>query len=411
MMRKIYADTEPWIYRLMLVSFFLPHKLQTIIFIFFAAWVVINAVQQKISLTRNECFIALLLGGGYLFYVAYLPLTMPAQQHLVYSLLERKISLFIFPFIIPVAIKLSQTSFRAQLKYFAFANILHGLCINLYILFSYLQTHVDGFGHVAYRSAFDSASGIHPTYYGMFICFSLTILLASLVRRGEFRHAALSLIMQCLLLLFLLMLSPKISLLIAALIYAWYFFFELKWKLLHKMILFASSLAVLTLLFFLIPFFHQRIGEVLSFMTGQPGSAVENSMIFRRMILDIDLRILHDSWLLGIGPARLQQNLDMAYALIWNITGVPVKSYNTHNEYLNQWICFGLGGLLFFVMIFVIHLRQAYRRVDKMYLITALIIMITCLTENVLSRQPGILFMALLLPLFYFEENTKKAAI
>jgi len=100
----------------------------------------------------------------------------------------------------------------------------------------------------------------------------------------------------------------------------------------------------------------------------------------------------------------------MAYLYLSGVSGVSVSSYNTHNEFLNQWICFGMAGILYFLIIFFVHLKRSIargisRKTDHIYLLCTLMIMISCLTENVLSRQQGILFAALFLNLLYVEKQ------
>jgi O-antigen ligase len=216
--------------------------------------------------------------------------------------------------------------------------------------------------------------------------------------------------LQVFLLLYLLLLSPKISLLIALLLYAGHFIFVMRIKAVRKVFFLLASLSIMVLSYFTIPFFNQRIHEVVRLLSSDPGNAIDNSMVFRRVILQTDLNLLQQSWLKGMGPARLQQNLDMAYLYLSGVTGVPVSSYNTHNEYLNQWICFGLAGLLYFLFIFYIHLKRSIGKSqdgkpDLIYLSCCLMIMISCMTENLFSRQHGVLFAALLLNLFYFEKR------
>lgn len=408
MMNRLYQKYETWIYRLLFVSFFLPHQVQTLLFIFFSCLVLLNAIFQKVTLTKWELNRAIIFGLGYLFYILYLPLTDPGLRHLLYSLLERKVSLLVMPFVIPLALRLSRHSFREELRYFAIANVLHGLLVNLLVLFDGAASSPLKIDHVFYRTAFESIAGIHPTYYGLYICLSLTVLLYDPQMRIWHRYAPA--VLQVILLLYLLLLSPKISLMIALLLYAGHFVFVMRIKAVRKLLLLLASLSVMVLSYFTIPFFYQRIHEVARLLSSDPGNAIDNSMVFRKVILQTDLNLLHQSWLTGMGPARLQQNLDMAYLYLSGVSGVPVSSYNTHNEYLNQWICFGMAGLLYFIFIFYIHLKRSMGKSldgkpDLIYLSCCLMIMISCMTENLFSRQHGVLFAALLLNLFYFEQR------
>ncbi len=398
--------TKPWINRFLLISFFLPPKLQTLLFIVFAVWVGIQAIVQRTVLTNKEWLTALFLATGYLFYLAYLPFTTPALRHIVYDLLERKVALFALPFVFALASKLSNQSLKTELKYFVIANILHGSLVNLMLGLSSLQKGIVLHDHVVYRTAFETVCHIHPTYYGMYICFSIAILLFA-THFTKFNKLLLYL-MHALLLIFLVLLTPKISMLIVSIIYGGYFFGLLKWTIHKKVAVMIGACVVVALFFYGVPFFQQRIGEMIQFMRGETGNAIDNSVVFRKMILEIDLRLLAEHWLMGMGPAGLQQSLDLAYWHIFRLTGMPIKSYNTHNEWLNQWLCFGLPGLFYFVTVFILHFRRALQGRCKIYIVTTLIILMTCLTENILSRQQGVLFAGLFLSAFWWEIDLQK---
>ncbi len=408
-MREVYAHLEVWLYRSLFVSFFLPAKIQTLFLILCCVWLVINAIQQKIFLHQSEFIAAVFLGAGYLFYLAYLPLTPSASILILYSLLERKISILILPFMVPLMYRLSSKSIFKEIHWFVFGNCLHGILVNAVILYRMLQPSKSLSGHVAYRLNFESISGVHPTYYGMFICLSIAIILfdKGLVKlKRPYWISA-----QLLLLLFMLLLTPKISLIVLLILYSYFFFFVLSLQSVQKLILLSVATAVGIASYFLLPFFHDRIAEVFTYFSKSDPNAAENSLHFRRLIWEIDVNILKDSWLFGIGPVKLQQYLDMAYFKVSVISQQIIVSYNTHSEYLNQWICFGLGGFLYFISTFVIHIKKALLQTNVLYLSFMLIVMISCLTENILSRQSGILFVALFSALFYFSNNLFKKTI
>lgn len=398
-MIKPFAEIEVWVYRLLIVSFFFPPHLQTWLLILCCIGVSIRAFVQKVFLSPKEFWLALLLGGGFLFYVAYLPLTPSAGRAILYSLLERKVSLFLLPFILALGLKLAHKPILPELKWFAFANMSHGILINAVIFFQSLQSSLN-MNHVAYRLNFEKISDIHPTYYGMFICFAVGILLYEKSLRSLPNLAKI--MGHILLVALLLFLSPKISLLILIGIYLHYFMFSFGMPHSRKLVLLLSLVSIAVLSFFFLPFFHDRLSEVFGYFFKQETNANENSLVFRQLIYQIDLNILKDAWLVGIGPVELQQNLDLAYFNLSYISKQMIFTYNTHNEYLNQWICFGLAGLLYFVSVFVLHFSRAIKQKNALYLIFLLILIISCLTENIYSRQSGIVFVAFFGPLFFF---------
>lgn len=64
--------------------------------------------------------------------------------------------------------------------------------------------------------------------------------------------------------------------------------------------------------------------------------------------------------------------------------------YNTHNQFLWFFTSYGLIGIMLFLSIFVIHIRNFYKFKNEYSLFFVLIFLFQCLFENVLSRQLGI---------------------
>lgn len=405
-MLGIKQNIETWIIRILFLSFFIPIHLQTILFLLFGSYSIINAVISKVGLSLKEIIIALILGGSYFFYIAYIPLTDSHDRSILYSLLERKVGFFVLPFLIPLYLKLSNINFNQELKWFVYGNVLFGLLVNCIVFFQQLyKPTTDVINHVNYRILFESIGGIHPTYYGIYCCFSLSILLFD--SNSNFKSIRF-VVLFSLLTLSLLLVAPKISLLIFAGTILYFILFILKKS--NKVKL--TIIAILILLFsssvMILPFLQQRLLELISGLSSDQTTALENSVRFRQLILQIDLNLLKENWLFGIGPVQLQHQLDMAYAHAAALSHIKINSYNTHNEYLNQWISFGLLGFVYFIFVFSLQLKKAIQLNSKLYLFLLLNVMMTCLTENILSRQHGILFVAFFTALFYYSNTNTK---
>jgi O-antigen ligase len=402
-MLGIKQNIESWIIRILFLSFFIPIHFQTILFLLFGSYSIIKAVISKVRLSNKELIVALILGGSYLFYIAYIPLTDSHDRSILYSLLERKAGLFVLPFLIPIYLKLSNINFKEELKWFVYGNVLFGLLVNCIVFFQQLyKPSIDVINHVNYRILFESIGGIHPTYFGIYCCFSLSILLfESNLNFKSIRFVVLF----SLLTLSLLLVAPKISLLIFAGTILYFILFILKKS--HKVKL--SIIGILILCFglsvMILPFLQQRLLELISGLSSDQSSALENSVRFRQLILQIDFNLLKENCLLGIGPVQLQHQLDMAYAHAAALSHIKINSYNTHNEYFNHWISFGLLGFVYFIFVFGFQLKQALQLKSNLYFFLMLNIIITCLTENILSRQHGILFVAFFTALFYYSKT------
>ena len=70
--------------------------------------------------------------------------------------------------------------------------------------------------------------------------------------------------------------------------------------------------------------------------------------------------------------------------------GLP--SFNSHNQFLNTWVAVGIVGLLAFVMILVLSVRQAVRNRSFLYFVFIMIVVGNCMTEAILEKQTGLVF-------------------
>lgn len=85
--------------------------------------------------------------------------------------------------------------------------------------------------------------------------------------------------------------------------------------------------------------------------------------------------------------------------------GIPEQyhRFNTHNQYLDYQIRYGLLGLLCFLGSLGYAFGKAFKSKNYLYCGFILIFMTFCLTENMLQRQAGVVFFAFFNALLYFS--------
>ncbi|MBP6623946.1 MAG: O-antigen ligase family protein [Chitinophagaceae bacterium] len=400
----IKPDIETWGARLIWLSFFLPAQVQTSILIAWSIWIGIKSVKARSNFSLKTIAILFFLGLGYWFYLLWLPFTEQAEQHIIYAYLERKVSLVLLPIVIYLSYQLEIQTINKQLHWFVWGTGLKFIWANAWIIHKGLDHPAIFTHHVMYRDAFNEIAEIHPTYFGIYLVFSLAIL----VWRGKGivgNRVWLSIIFQVALLIFLLMLSPKTPMLAALMIYGLAFFCLKSITIQRKIFIVAGFTLLFVVSWFSIPFFKDRILEVTEFATNKKLVQVESSMEIRSLIFKTDLELLKNHWLVGLGPAQLEAKLNTCFFMYSVYLKKSLGSYNTHNEFFNQWLCFGLGGIIYFLVFFVVHIKRALKHKDFLYLSFLIIFMVCCLTENVLSRQQGIIFFALIGSVFFLKEH------
>jgi hypothetical protein len=178
-----------------------------------------------------------------------------------------------------------------------------------------------------------------------------------------------------------------------------------KWMLL-------AMVAVLVAAYLFIPFISQRINEMAGFSGAQQqGNVNENSILARKMIWNVDTDMLKQYWLTGMGPGKLLHNLNEQYLLISQRVGYDVGSYDPHNEYFYDWLCFGLAGITLLLTVLVAHVYTAVVSKNRLYLYLLLILLATFFTESVLARQQGVVFFGVFTSLMFFYSRDMRGAV
>lgn len=386
--------------RLLMVSFVLPMQLQTWAVMAVGVYFVLRTFTTKQQIPRSNYMWALVLSGIYLLYLFSIPLTPYEYKARLFTLCEHKASLLFMPFIFSIISPSFGQLIRNELMYFVYGCLV--LCLIGNAGFIYQYCFAGGMGtwsHVQYRVIFEAITGIHPTYMGMYLCFSVCILLLSgtFNKKTTFMKYAL-LYVLIVFLLSLLAKSPVIALIIIFIHYGYRHRGSL-FK--HKMLL-AGLFAAVASAWLFIPFVSQRINEMLQFGNGKTGNVANNSVYVRKQVWDVDMSLLKHYWLTGIGPGRIYETF-MDRFLFYSLgSGVTISIHDPHNEYVYEWLSFGIIGIVLLTTVLAIHFMRAIRAKDNLYSYLLVILCITFFTETVLSRQHGVLFYAVFTSMFFF---------
>lgn len=392
--------------QLLMVSFFLPLRFQVFIFIpicvFFAIRdVVCSGVQKPLAIKPTFLFISF-----YLLYLLYIPFTpKPYLSELLFQL-EQKASILLLPIVWLLISNTTRQLIYQQMWVFVLCCVVLCFAGNIFYLLYHSGDVVQS--HVVYRLFFESATGLHPTYMGMYICLSVAWLLFEHGWSGRLRGW---LIVVCFaaLFLFLFALLPKAP--IVALLLIMFHFLLISKGQKEKKIIVSVALALSLICMLFVPFSMQRIAEIGKPSNIKQGNAlVDNSMDMRKLIWKIDNTVLKENWVVGVGPGQVPAELGKQYFLYSLIIKYPLGVFDTHNQYLNQWISFGLIGILLFLAILWLHFFKAKQLNNALYFYLLLILSVTFFTENVLSNQHGVVFYAFFTAMFFYGSNVRKSS-
>lgn len=97
----------------------------------------------------------------------------------------------------------------------------------------------------------------------------------------------------------------------------------------------------------------------------------------------------------GVGNGDVKEELNKKYELI-NQDKFDLTDYNAHNQYLNELSTKGVFGGFALIVFLIVGMFYGIKYHNKLLFLLLLINSISFITENVLTRNKGILF------LFYF---------
>ena len=167
--------------RLLMVSFFLPANWQVYTIMGVSTWFIIRALATKTLVRKTDYLWALLFSCLFLIYFLSIPFTPVEYREYLLHICEHKVSLFFAPFVMALVGLVFRKAIIGELQYFVYGCFLSCLAGNLDYIYHYyfIPIGLHGLSHVDYRIIFEKCTGIHPTYMGMFISFSICIIFLS----------------------------------------------------------------------------------------------------------------------------------------------------------------------------------------------------------------------------------------
>jgi len=186
----------------------------------------------------------------------------------------------------------------------------------------------------------------------------------------------------------------------------------------HKLKSIVILTALLSLIFIVLkPFMEYRLAPLVEEIQAiaLPGTDREKSFAInlrpgsteiRYMVYKSSLQLINKSPLLGYGTGDVKdvlraQNEQNGFKSIAHL------NYGPHSQLLDVLLSFGVLGALVFLLVFLLPMVDLMRSSNYFATTVLLMILLSSLTESVLSRQEGIIPLALLISVFgKFKENS-----
>lgn len=328
--------------------------------------------------------------------------------------LEKNVAFLIFPVFMILNKRFFQVNtLKKTITVFIISNIILASYIWTVILSKgYLNVmKSDTYYNPIIRNFFSDISEIHLPYLGiLFVFSSLTILNDIFSSHTKITYINVFRCLGITLLIFSVISFAARLALILFIIGALFLLFK-KTSTVWMKISFIVSIFAIFFLVFTIPSSKKRADEIWNAKLILPNKTQKSEEVnFRYGIYHCVIIILKENWIIGVGPGNVQKKLDNCYSgyTYKNYDDYSKIEYNSHNQYLDIWLKYGIFGLI----LFFVFLLWGMKNINILYGIFLFIIMTAMLTENIFDRQLGVVFFTLFNTLFfinpknYFEKST-----
>jgi len=337
----------------------------------------------------------------------------------------QKLSLFIFPLLFA----LSGTKFKNKkdlfLKLFVLSNLLMSIsCIAVAIYYSLNFTNGNwvfiphDINHFSYFRNSDLSVFHHRSYFSMYIVFSIAILFYFNEKLKFFEGKSKKTIFWFLLLFFMVMvflLSSRAGMLSLFILFSVqiirkiYFLKNIYYKIL--------TVTIISLMIVFV-FRNERINKTVNRILLFENKKQDNKPIkapARIYLWKASTELIKENFLGGIGTEQFQSVFNKKYSEISgrDINDVTKQSLNAHNQFLEEFVLYGIFGFLILLSLFVYPIFISFKRKNYLFLSFLLISGFNFLFESMLNTIAGIVFFAFFFNyfIFVFNEEDKKVIL
>jgi len=333
-----------------------------------------------------------------LFYTVYVVGVIYSQnQKEALFVLEKKLSLILFPLLAIFSPKISQTDGWRVLKAFIISCVI--VCLVCIVKSSINYAEQKDLSLLFYHSL-SMGANMHAGYLSMYLCFSICLVLY-LFHHSEpkkLSEQVLYVISLLLLTATTFMLSSRLQILLLIIIFIGFviIYFELHKNILKSITVSLILGAVLLLVVLMFPKNRERFKEAINYKGEYALSKKWGEKQMRFLIWDSSLELIGRNILFGVGTGDVQDELQKVYITneYISLTYWPNTRFNAHNQFFETTIAIGLIGLIAFFLSVFIALKEAKETRNFLFVFFLIIFLASCITESMLERQNGVVFYA-----------------
>jgi len=326
----------------------------------------------------------------------------------VVEIWEGHVSWFVFPILFITIDKINPQSIKKILFSFLATNIV----ASVYCLWkAYEQYQATKYINRLFYHRLSAHIGINAIYFSLYCVFSIYILLFYfLFKRKKMLLNFLTLLCIGYLTIFVVLLSSKtliFLLYLSALVFTVYSFYYFRSKLVA--LIMSVLLIAIPVLAIKFSYVKSRISDTQIKEYNGPEDN-QNGFAVRGVLWESSWDLIRSRPLIGWGRFEAQDALQIKYLEMGFAEGKK-ENYNSHNQYIYTWLCWGLIGLALLLMYLGLHLRAFFRSRHFLGISLLLLFILANMTECMFEVQKGIVFFFLFSNLLLFhgtERHTEK---
>jgi O-antigen ligase len=305
--------------------------------------------------------------------------------------LQTKLTFLLLPFVIGT-LQLRGNDLRNIKIGFTAGCLLSCMIMLFYAIYRYTTTHqTNFFFYTDYSSLF-----MHPTYLTMYLGVAVYFVLERLLQTSNRTQGMIVGAELLFLLANSILLSARTALATTLILTIVFAILALREKKFTTAVRTGWTFAIGCSLLFYIGMnkINNRFTQVEDAIVQQSGQeTAHNSTTGRIEIWKESLALLQENWIIGTGTGDIKDELLKSYAAHQFTYGLERK-LNSHNQFLQTWLCLGIAGLLVLIALLFIPLLKSRISTDNAFLFLAGIITLNAMTESILEVQKGVFFLS-----------------
>ncbi|MEI8203372.1 MAG: O-antigen ligase family protein [Bacteroidota bacterium] len=313
--------------------------------------------------------------------------------------LEEKLSLLLFPLLIAGVSNIYRKHIHIALLVFVISNVLASFICLGSAFYNTITHAVDesgaGFFYYENLSVFH-----HPSYFSMYLCFSLCILFYFIEKKiflSKKKHSFITLALMLIHLVMIYLLSSKAGLIALIVMLLWWSFrfisaYSNKWL----------SISTFVIIFGIVFYFLSTNYRVKVIWNQIKNTSLESSASGqgdeRLLMWMASVEVIKDNFWLGTGTGDVKTELHKVYSSR-QLTEATEKYQNVHNQYFETFATIGVFGFILLLTALLYYLISGFFKSNLLLSMLIGIIMINFMFESMLNTQAGVVFIAFFIPL------------